>query len=668
MVDAAMSSSSASSSHAARNVLQIVFDDLRPEISSYGRKSMHTPAWQKLSDSGLVFERAYSQVSVCSPSRNSFTTGRRPNSTRVWNFINHFRQASCASSNERRHIGTKMPGGFNVTGSQYAVFGPKATGGAAQCCTTCSSTKGCVGWSFEVSLTRATHRESCTLFAAVTASDACPIDPAESTRACVSGARGAYEQWTPLPAHFRTHGFLVLGAGKYYHDGSGGWGGAPGDVDHPRGQGTPPLADRHLSWSDVPIQWPNQSELVERWGRIPFAYGNREYLVPDDEPCQFAIGGPSTDYCTPSFAPDGTPPTPPLPGQQPLADFITYRDAIGKLRFAARNRAQTQQPFFLVVGIKRPHLNWRMPPHYPPLYPSESVRLPAQRTLDKSIWPGAYSVFPMDAEVGANGSRRDFVTSPYAPGSDAQLRELRRHYYAAVSWADFAAGKVLDELDELGLRDSTLVVMHSDHGWHLGEYAMWEKRTNWELALRVPLVVRAPWLPAAMGARSRALVELVDLYPTICDVMGLPLPKDTVPIDGISLKPILEAPDKVAALKPYALSMYPRCVHRGMPVYGQRGRPGGEDNSCLGIERTSFTYMGYTMRTDRYRYTEWVRWNGSALAPVWSERVARELYDHHGDDGPWTDPDKFENVNLAPTAPSTLLESLSAELREAFRS
>jgi iduronate 2-sulfatase len=144
------------------------------------------------------------------------------------------------------------------------------------------------------------------------------------------------------------------------------------------------------------------------------------------------------------------------------------------------------------------------------------------------------------------------VTSPYTSGSDDQLRELRRHYYAAVSWADHATGKVLDELDNLGLHDSTLVVMHADHGeclrrlprcgrdmgggcrarrphcsepraggacaragWHLGEYAMWEKRSNWELATRVPLIMRAPWLPASVGARSRALVELVDIYQTV---------------------------------------------------------------------------------------------------------------------------------------------------------
>ena len=72
-----------------------------------------------------------------------------------------------------------------------------------------------------------------------------------------------------------------------------------------------------------------------------------------------------------------------------------------------------------------------------------------------------------------------------------------------------------------------MVVMHSDHGWHLGEYAMWEKRSNWELGTRVPLIMRVPWMPSSVGKRSRALVELVDVYPTVCDIIGIELPEDT---------------------------------------------------------------------------------------------------------------------------------------------
>lgn len=104
-------------------------------------------------------------------------------------------------------------------------------------------------------------------------------------------------------------------------------------------------------------------------------------------------------------------------------------------------------------------------------------------------------------------SGKNFVHNPYTAGSDVQLKELRRHYYAAVSWADYATGKILDELDNLGLRDSTMVVMHSDHGWHLGEYAMWEKRSNFELGTRVPLIMRVR-PHTQTRARTRLLAAL----------------------------------------------------------------------------------------------------------------------------------------------------------------
>merc|ERR1712066_996491 len=146
--------------------------------------------------------------------------------------------------------------------------------------------------------------------------------------------------------------------------------------------------------------------------------------------------------------------------------------------------------------------------------------------------------------------------------------------------------------------------------------------------------------------------------------MGLNLPQDTVPFDGSSLKPILEDPTKT--VKDVALSAFPRCAHRGMPVYGQRGQPHGADNTCLEVERTDFTWMGYTMRTDRYRYTEWVRWNGTTLSPIWSDLKAVELYDHKDDVGAWTDADKYENVNLVKTTDPAIVSALSKQLRSAF--
>ena len=156
--------------------------------------------------------------------------------------------------------GASMPGGFQNPSS---AWGATETGGVAHCCTSCTAAPTCAGWSFE--------RGNCTLLSEVTGSAPCPVDPAETAESCVSGARGSFPTWTPLPAQFRKNGFLTLGSGKYYHDGCGGLGGAPGDKAHPKGAGTPPLADRALSWTDVPVQWPNQTEYAEKWGHVPFA-------------------------------------------------------------------------------------------------------------------------------------------------------------------------------------------------------------------------------------------------------------------------------------------------------------------------------------------------------------------------------------------------------------
>jgi hypothetical protein len=94
--------------------------------------------------------------------------------------------------------------------------------------------------------------------------------------------------------------------------------------------------------------------------------------------------------------------------------------------------------------------------------------------------------------------------------------------------------------------------------------------------------------------------------------------------------------------------------------------PGGADNTCLEVERTDFTWMGYTMRTDQYRYTEWVGWNGTDLTPKWAELKAAELYNHSEDRGAWTDADKYENVNLVSTADKSLVAALSKQLHAAF--
>jgi arylsulfatase A-like enzyme len=169
-------------------------------------------------------------------------------------------------------------------------------------------------------------------------------------------------------------------------------------------------------------------------------------------------------------------------------------------------------------------------------------------------------------------------------------RNLIRGYYACVSYTDALVGKLLDELDRLKLADNTIIVLWGDHGWNLGDHTMWCKHSCFESSLRVPLLVAAPGQKP--NRRSRRLVELIDLYPTLCDLAGLAKPGH---LQGQSLVPLLK--NSEAKWKPHAISRY---------------------------------RSGDTIRTDRYRYTQYTR-DGQALGQM--------LYDHK------TDPN--ENTNIA---------------------
>jgi len=428
------------------------------------------------------------------------------------------------------------------------------------------------------------------------------------------------------------------------------------DQRFPAGTGLPPEADPP-SWSNVSAQNRNLSAVQEHYGnKYGQLYKGSSYTggigfgyVNGMDGCR---GSQKGQLCFDDDADaDGS------GASSPLCDYVAYTDAVDKLRFAAANYNSTGQPFFLAVGIRRPHLTWRVPKHYWDLYPANKTTLPKQKLLDKSIDPIAWTTF---LDLGGQ--------NPYEyTNTDEQVRQYRAAYYAAVSWGDYVAGRVLGELDSLNLSDSTAVVMHSDHGWHLGEYNMWEKRTLWENAARVPLVMRVPWIPAAsQGRHTPALVELVDIYRTICDLLAVPLPvHDAHPVEGSSLVPILEHPAWKHLYKDAALTTYPRCPSNEAVPW--------KNNACIhSVEKEDFGFMGYSMRVDHndgcsYRYTEWPRWNGTLLEPIWEDVKAVELYNHTvrlSKDA--SEFDSYENANLAQTVDPALIKALSTRLRSAF--
>ncbi len=276
----------------------------------------------------------------------------------------------------------------------------------------------------------------------------------------------------------------------------------------------------------------------------------------------------------------------------------TYGDGrIAEMAVETLGTLPKEKPFFLAVGFARPHLPFVSPKKYWDLYDRSRFTLPEN-----------YSVSPKDAPpfAGSNwGELRAYSDIPQEGALDeAKALELIHGYYAALSYTDAQIGKVLDGLDRQGLAENTIVVVWGDHGWKLGDHGMWCKHTNFELDARVPLIVRAPGKKA--GAASDGLVEFVDIYPTLAELAGLSAPAD---LEGASFAPLLDDPSR--PWKAAAFTQYPRSHERKQ-------------------------LMGYSTRTDRYRFTRWVERKNP------SEVVAVELYDHESDPA--------ENVNIAADA------------------
>jgi iduronate 2-sulfatase len=439
------------------NILFIAVDDLRPELGCYGNPIIHSPNIDRLAQTGLLFDHAYCQQAVCSPSRSSLLTGTRPDTTRVWDLKTHFRKA--------------LP------------------------------------------------------------------------------------DVVTLPQYFKNNGYFAQGMGKVFHLG----------LDDP------------ASWS-IPATFPRAHS------------GQRGPVDLDARPVSAKRGPPFQAVDVPDNAlHDGE-----------LADMAVA---------ALRGLKIKSQPFFLAVGFIRPHLPFVAPRKYWDPYESAGIPLAPNRFPPRGA--PDYAIVPLgEVHSYAGVPKERHLPDDYA-------RQLKHGYYAAVGYMDAQVGRVLAELDKLGLRDSTIVVLWGDHGWKLDEHDVWAKHSNVENDIRAPLIVSVPGMTNA-GRHTDALVEFVDIYPTLAELAGLPLPKN---LEGTSFKPLLNEPER--PWKIAAFSQYPRKV--------------GTKN-----------LMGYTMRTDRYRFTRWVSCADHARVD------AVELYDHQ------TDPQ--ENTNIAnDPANKALVETLTAQ-------
>jgi iduronate 2-sulfatase len=571
----------AASSAAVPNLLFIAVDDLRPQLGVYGQPTI-SPRIDGLARRGVAFARAYAQVSVCSPSRTSFLTGARPDTTRLYTIGPYFRST---------------------------------------------------------------------------------MQPPSAAAALVT-----------LPQALKARGYNTTSTGKIWHPGtsSGGdaaWGGgAVGGDDMPFSFSRPPGAAaatdaRLLAWEcDA---WGNSTGQSAASAGVP---GGRGCVTsPACVACLVAHNGTSGNswVATPC-------------GDECYVDALVADHAAAELR----EHAAAQLPFAMFVGFKRPHLGFQVPQHALDAYPVD-VPIAAHRAPP----PGMPSVGWYENGEIIHPDTRAFVDHSNAtfPGmlADVKHAELRRAYYACVSWLDSQVGRVLDALDVTGLADSTWVTFVGDHGWSLGEHGNWAKQALFEHAVRVPLIVAPP--AGAPGFRrgelvgaDEAFVEALDLFPTLADAGAFDL-AGSVPagqLAGRSLLPLLRAraprPDGAAA-RSQIVRADRNCTP---PNATQRAaHPDDSDPPALLPERAPGAaapppcLSGVSLRVMGFRYTEWLSYSydGVAPGPNFTDVHGVELYDHRNDDAAAPAVYDFDADELVNVADDAAFAGVRAQLAQRLR-
>ena len=505
-----------------QNVLLIISDDLRAEIDALGfgctAVKCHTPHLKNLSasTSTTTFTRAYVQQALCAPTRNSFLTGRRPDTTKSWNFVNHFREAL-------PHIKT-LPQVFKDV-ANYSVFG----------------------------------------------------------------------------------------TGKVFHP--------------------------HL-----PPHWDPPS-----WDKAMYDGRALSWMYPSEPRCPEGnvwCGLNSTDVSD-------------------YDDLQVTQRALALLS----NLTSKEKPWFLAVGFRKPHVQWRIPIQHLNNIPSNSVTLPKYPLFPKNSPSIAYHqpigdfVEPFTDVLACGGLSNMEPNASYPPHCQYKWR---RAYHASVSFMDEQVGILMNALIKHDVYDNTVVCFFGDHGWSLGEASEWEKFTNFEMAARVPLIIRAPWLKSGIGKMTRTLVELVDIMPTLIELATPATIVVPAGVEGTSLVPFMELKNsggenksgenksenksvvdgKVVSGKTVVLTQFPRCVTDWSAMWKR--------NDCDNVDRRNFTHMGLSLRTNRWRFTRWMQWDGELLMPKWrDDDDGLELYDHFNDDGLSMD-GNYEHTNVALNFPNVV--------------
>ena len=290
--------------------------------------------------------------------------------------------------------------------------------------------------------------------------------------------------------------------------------------------------------------------------------------------------------------------------EEDLPDSVYYDGA--QTDYAVRRLAALRdagQPFSFAVGYYRPHLPFNAPKRYWDLYKRDALPLAPNQMVPAGA-PGMAVNTNRELRGYADfANAKDAVDGTLDP---ADVRRLTHGYYASISYIDAQVGRLLDQLDSLGLTRNTIVVLWGDNGFKLGEHNSWAKMTNYTIDTHVPLIIRAPG-QIRPGLRLSQPVELVDIYPTLAALAGLPVPSQ---LQGASAVPLLANPQR-----PWKGAVFSQYLRNG-----------------IWVAKDSIPYMGYSMLTADWHYVAWMNWTTR-------QYVAWELYDRRAD--------PMENVNLA---------------------
>ncbi|MCO8121607.1 sulfatase [Stieleria sp. TO1_6] len=440
------------------------------------------------------------------------------------------------------------------------------------------------------------------------------------------GLRDLKPNIVTLPEHFIKHGYETVYCGKVFHHGD---------------------TDEAHSWSRNPvkkldgIKKPTGGYALDENNRIR-SQNMREMLAKYGEAARRGLGnGPAYESAD-------------------VADHAYIDGYNTQLAIATLNEMAESgdKPFFLALGFQKPHLNWNSPKRYWDLYDRGKIELATQTEAPRhGAAIGLHPSFELRVRQGI----------PKLGPIDTELAITLKHaYLACVSYVDAQIGQMIAAVEQAGLRDNTIIIVWSDHGWHLGDMGVWGKATNYEIATRVPLIIWTPKMKTH-GQTTDALVELVDMYPTLCDLAGLPIPEH---VEGHSFAALLDHPNQ--PWKSAAFSQFPSPALRewaanplsqGMretffgPLIEQvEQRIIDQQGDRWDRELFEQHLMGYALRTDRYRLVVWRDQRDAQSDPLFVE-----LYDHQ------TDPKETNNIaENHPDLVRSLVEQLDAGWQQAL--